>query len=322
MLIFRRKYKKIENYFHKSEHFNREDLVPVLIVFSIAIIFGILAVGSSAFALRQKKDSEKKERQALQAKEAKQLGLITTKLESVPDETAGWKVYASQDYDFEIKYPSDWNEPQAERAVGSISGYSYKISFRPKNDNPLEKYNGFDIFIFEGDKFSNPQNTVSLSQKPGASGIDPSLCSQPVSAEIGVGGYQAKEMNVPPDDPYYKQTFFYSLTKNGFTYQLVPIEKSEYAYAGYSQKADVTRDFPKFYRIVSTFKFDGTIPQSAAATFGEVRKKISPPRVFVAKARCTHKNDHPRKSRQGKGRHMDEDCCMDPDEWPNPRCAY
>lgn len=37
---------------------------------------------------------------------------------------------------------------------------------------------------------------------------------------------------------------------------------------------------------------------------------------------CGKRNDHPQKSDQGKGKHMDMECCMDPDEYPNPHCYY
>jgi len=37
---------------------------------------------------------------------------------------------------------------------------------------------------------------------------------------------------------------------------------------------------------------------------------------------CAKKNDHPRKSTQGKGIHVDRQCCLDPDEIPNPWCDY
>lgn len=40
------------------------------------------------------------------------------------------------------------------------------------------------------------------------------------------------------------------------------------------------------------------------------------------KVSCAEKNDgHPGKSKT-KGKHMDEDCCPDPDEWPKPGCIY
>ena len=47
---------------------------------------------------------------------------------------------------------------------------------------------------------------------------------------------------------------------------------------------------------------------------------VSRPRAIVLS--CQEKNyGRPSKS-DGKGKHMDEDCCPDPDEWPKPGCVY
>lgn len=37
---------------------------------------------------------------------------------------------------------------------------------------------------------------------------------------------------------------------------------------------------------------------------------------------CAKKNDHPSKSKKNKKGHMDMECCLDPDEIPNPHCHY
>ncbi|NTW14237.1 MAG: hypothetical protein HGA31_04380 [Candidatus Moranbacteria bacterium] len=37
---------------------------------------------------------------------------------------------------------------------------------------------------------------------------------------------------------------------------------------------------------------------------------------------CAKKNDHPSKSNKNKQGHMDMECCLDPDEVPNPHCYY
>jgi hypothetical protein len=37
---------------------------------------------------------------------------------------------------------------------------------------------------------------------------------------------------------------------------------------------------------------------------------------------CAEKNDKPRKSPKNKKGHIDRQCCLDPDEIPNPWCAY
>jgi hypothetical protein len=49
------------------------------------------------------------------------------------------------------------------------------------------------------------------------------------------------------------------------------------------------------------------------------------PYAFVVaggKRVCNKKNDHPSKSDKNKGKHMDMECCLDPDEIPNPHCYY
>jgi hypothetical protein len=53
----------------------------------------------------------------------------------------------------------------------------------------------------------------------------------------------------------------------------------------------------------------------------EISKKKRAARPFSRGATCAEKNDHPSYS-DTKGKHMDEDCCPDPDEWPKPGCAY
>lgn len=37
---------------------------------------------------------------------------------------------------------------------------------------------------------------------------------------------------------------------------------------------------------------------------------------------CGVKHDEPHKSRKNKKTHMDMECCLDPDEIPNPHCSY
>jgi hypothetical protein len=71
--------------------------------------------------------------------------------------------------------------------------------------------------------------------------------------------------------------------------------------------------------------------EAAENTFQLKPVKIAPTRnipkspihkaIAIKKRTCAHKNDHPSKSKT-KGHHMDEDCCLDPDESKNPACAY
>lgn len=44
--------------------------------------------------------------------------------------------------------------------------------------------------------------------------------------------------------------------------------------------------------------------------------------VVNGKMVCAKKHDKPGKSKKNKKKHMDMECCLDPDETPNPHCYY
>lgn len=45
-------------------------------------------------------------------------------------------------------------------------------------------------------------------------------------------------------------------------------------------------------------------------------------KIVNGRPMCAKKNDKPKKSKQNKRAHIDRECCLDPDEVPNPRCVY
>ncbi|HPN96890.1 MAG TPA: hypothetical protein PLK35_03940 [Candidatus Moranbacteria bacterium] len=55
---------------------------------------------------------------------------------------------------------------------------------------------------------------------------------------------------------------------------------------------------------------------NARRPIGEVKKD------GAGRLVCAKKNDKPKKSKQNKKGHMDMECCLDPDEIPNPHCYY
>ena len=48
---------------------------------------------------------------------------------------------------------------------------------------------------------------------------------------------------------------------------------------------------------------------------------VRPRNPVARKISCAEANDNPSYS-DTKGKHVDEDCCPDPDEWPKPGCSY
>lgn len=64
------------------------------------------------------------------------------------------------------------------------------------------------------------------------------------------------------------------------------------------------------------------IEQERLAAARAAAAKAATYKAASVKVSCPEKNDgHPSKSKT-KGKHMDEDCCPDPDEWPKPGCVY
>lgn len=84
---------------------------------------------------------------------------------------------------------------------------------------------------------------------------------------------------------------------------------------------------------------DGRWIRSAIALYRILPEPLPPPPPRPAKPRitaplpfvfkmvngrrvCNKDNDKPSKSRKYNYRHMDMECCLDPDEFPNPHCYY
>ena len=123
------------------------------------------------------------------------------------------------------------------------------------------------------------------------------------------------------NNPCYQETFFYSLTKNQYTYNIVPHFGSGFDIPGFDEKVSLIKIFPEFYDIVSTINI--TQQEDIVAVSKKAIATAAQPKIrYVAGITCPNKHDHPSYSNKGKGKHMDEDCCPDPDEWPNPMCAY
>jgi len=298
---------------------NRHNITAVGTILAVGGISLAMALVAAGFSRSRGNQIKKENRQFAYEDEIKKLSGITTNLEQVPDETASWQVYDSQKYNFSIKYPLDWQTPK-ETNPDSESKYLLKISFAGQANSKGESRNGFDVFIYSSSKFPNYLGTDNLVPK--SDNIDSQDCPHFDDITLGEAGYSAKEINVPAKDPCWEETFFYSLTKNEFTYNIVPRSSSKYDIKNFDEKVSLLRVLPQFYDIVSTLNLaeKENIAQTSQRV---VQKAISPPRVrYTAGRSCPNKHDHPSYSNKGKGKHLDEDCCPDPDEWPNPACAY
>ena len=294
----------------------RKNITALSMIVAIGGISTALAFGGAVFARYQGLQAKEKMRHSAYEDEFRQLSGITANIQPVEDPTANWKLFESAKYGFSIKYPTDWQEP-AETSATPGSNYLSRIEFKKgSGENGKES---FEIFVYSSTKFPGPLGTDNLKKKNES--IDLQNCSHFDDITLGEEGYSAKEINIMANNPCWEETFFYSLTKNGYTFNIVPHFGSGYDIKNYDEKIDLVKIFPEFYDISSTLNFE---KKESVVQFSKkaVQKAASPPKVrYSAGARCAHKSDKPRKSKT-KGKHMDEDCCPDPDEWPNPRCAY
>lgn len=297
---------------HFPNFLKRENITALSMIIVIGGISFVTALSGMAYSRHEGLKAQKAERHSAYQDELRRLSGITTNLAPIPDPTAEWKTYKNESYSFSIKYPNDWQVPTT-KAPSSGERYLLKISFEGQSaQNGGE--GAFDAYIFRGSilDFVGAGNLMKKNEL-----LPTDVCPRFDDITLGQEGYPAKEINVTAENPCWKETFFYSLSENGFTYVIVPRFGSRYNIENFNEGESLVKFHPLFFDVVSTL--DLSKKEVVAET---VKKIVTPPKArFTSGASCNHKNDKPRKSKT-KGKHMDEDCCPDPDEWPNPRCAY
>ena len=238
-------------------------------------------------------------------------------------ELESWKDYKNTAYSFILKYPGDWADPVPIKPEDGQK-FSFKVSFR--NGATEEKdQKGFYIYIYRPLKVKNyiqPDYSDNLVKKDTAE-EDYSNCFEIGTVSIGENNYPAMEMYHLQNDPCFSEAYFLVLGRGAFLFDIVPIPQGGKSYSGYDGRRKVAETLPEFRKMLNTFNFI-----QIAAKKTTVVKRITAPKPQAktknvgGKRVCAKKNDKPRKSKQHKKKHMDMECCLDPDEYPNPWCTY
>ncbi|MDQ1284373.1 MAG: hypothetical protein QG620_721 [Patescibacteria group bacterium] len=241
-------------------------------------------------------------------------------LEPVPD-LSGWQTYQNKWYGFELKYPEGWERPVNQKALAG-SKWEYRYQFHPKENQENNPYGGFEVKVYNVMKVEELASTDEFPALKSSEAESGPLCATIGGSLKGKENYSVEEVHVPLSDHCYNSDFFYTIVKDEYIYNIIPIMKDGFESKGDPKKA-VRRDFSDFFSVAFSFELidiERAEPRAPKARITAPRPasyKMSNGRMV-----CEKKNDHPGKSKKGKGRHLDMECCLDPDEYPNPHCYY
>ncbi|MFA5986094.1 MAG: hypothetical protein WC819_01945 [Parcubacteria group bacterium] len=268
----------------------------------------------------ERKISSESYTQLMQQFEEDNIQEIATIQESLP--TDAWKEFASKWYGFTIKYPeSGWTV--VTKKVDATSRAIYRVDFLKHSDMYSEPV-GFSVAVYDTAKTVNLSDTDEFPAMKNNDLSVAGLCAVPSGSMIETGEYPAEEMYVPPMNECYESALFFTVVKGQYIYNIVPIVSTTAQGDGIDPMVVTADVVPEFFSAVSQFtNIDVVRPKPRPAV-----ARISAPlpaaykKDSAGRRVCNKKNDKPGKSNQHKSRHMDMECCLDPDEYPNPNCYY
>lgn len=317
--------------------------METIITVSLTLTALVLINGAVNFYKNHKNTLEIKKQENLVLKEKEK----TEKEKQLPsssnqDNLKSWKTYKNQKYGFQIRYPEDWTVSQKQSSLTESKIYFEKQMPIKKTDTAkqLEDYRNlsYGLDINYPKNLSQPSNQTpnletetrgfyvlisNIPKSPETQITDKSIFPQPnrssnyretYSLPIETNACYAREITFLKNNFYFKRTYFYAMASDKYTFQIVPFREKDGNYSFFKNKNEARKVLPEFALSASNFFFYQEI------IIPKVIKKAYLP-ISTGKISCRKKNDHPGKS-DTKGKHMDEDCCPDPDEWPKPGCIY
>jgi hypothetical protein len=173
------------------------------------------------------------------------------------------KTYTNTQYGFELKYPNDWPAPQELKNPGLGIRYEYAFSFMNEFNPPLGKRNkGFAIEVYKippealkDGKVEGNELAMIVDQLAGKPSSTYPNCSGFKDVFIGQNNYSAIETYIRSDNSCYRETYFFSIQKGNYIYNIVPQPEGGNDYAGYDGKIKTEESLPEFSKILTSFKF-------------------------------------------------------------------
>lgn len=236
-------------------------------------------------------------------------------------DTGSWILYQNTWYGFNLKYPNDWNDPIVRKNVSGTL-WEQQIQFRSKDANEKNPFEGFDMVIYDISRVKQIYNTEEYPKLKSEDLRSIEECKVIEGHLLETGNYAAEEVYIPANDACYNATLFFTNTKGNYVYNIVPRLKEGAGLAG-DPADEIESHMPEFLVVASRLEFIDIVRPKPVV----VKPKITAPKpvsykTVNGKMVCEKKNDKPSKSDKNKRGHLDMECCLDPDEYPNSWCYY
>jgi len=244
-------------------------------------------------------------------------------------DTSSWKTYQSRWYGVEIKYPEQWLIPVYKSAIRE-SKWEYRSQFRKKDVATDNQYLGFDLIIYSIPIVKEATSTDEFPKLKNADLQNNEDCAIIYGHLIETGDYPAEEIYIPPTDDCYNPVLYFTYTRGQYIYNIIPVMREDYDRTS-DPMVDIADHFSEFFSVAAEMKIIDIVRPKPKPIVASIQAKrpmnIGAPMPYIYKVVngrriCSNKNDNPSKSKKNKGRHMDMECCLDPDEYPNPNCYY
>jgi len=297
--------------------FCKDNLIRDIIITALSIGFLVLLI------MNHNKLSYKPSQEISSQLVAENMEEQENKAENPTMDTTDWKTYQTKWYGFELKYPDNWNKPALKSATKGAK-WEYRYQFRKSEVDENNLYIGFDVAVYNVNKIKELYNTDEFPTVKNEELKERGAC-QMIEGHLAENeDYPAEQIYIDANDDCYNPAYFYTLTRDDYMYNIVPILTGEEEKTIQSEK-EIIENLPEFISAASTFNLiDIKRPRANI----ELAVRAPMPFVYTKDSQgrrvCNHKNDHPQKSdkKSHKQGHMDMECCLDPDETPNPHCYY
>lgn len=325
------------HFFHK----HHKEIKKALMVTAVLFVVGTAAEAVRQYAILKQIENTPAPQITLSSRTVKE------KEEAIPDppamDTANWNLYSNPYYGFNLKYPSDWKKPTAKSSPRG-SNWQYRYLFRKSEIAEDNAYIGFDVVIYDAKKIKDLANTDEFPELKNQEDESDGACTLDEGRLFENPDYPAKEIYISSNDDCYNTNFFFSLTREEYIYNLVPVLK-EGADKPSNPKKEVIQFFPEFFPVASASNLIDikksepqakiTYPKAEGPECIKIPANIlvnlkNPPKPVDSETKngkrvcyvlAEDKKDNPHKSNKNpKGGWGG--CCYDPDEVPNPRCCY